>query len=114
MHGDSVEAPTTRTALLVFLSFATGYFLSYLYRSVNAVISTDLVAEFGLSASALGLLTSAYFLGFASLQIPVGILLDRVTLKAAAPTAFNAFSSVKACSAPSSKLPLSALKNLPP
>ena len=78
MHGDSVEAPTTRTALLVFLSFATGYFLSYLYRSVNAVISTDLVAEFGLSASALGLLTSAYFLGFASLQIPVGILLDRV------------------------------------
>ena len=72
------QAPAARTALQVFLPFATGYFLSYLYRSVNAVISTDLIDEFGLSASALGLLTSAYFLGFASLQIPVGILLDRV------------------------------------
>ncbi len=72
------QVPVTRTALQVFLPFATGYFLSYLYRSVNAVISTDLIDEFGLSASALGLLTSAYFLGFASLQIPVGILLDRV------------------------------------
>ncbi|NIO43073.1 MAG: MFS transporter, partial [Burkholderiales bacterium] len=64
--------------LLVFLPFSAGYFLSYLYRSVNAVISTDLIDEFGLSASALGLLTSAYFLGFASLQIPVGLMLDRI------------------------------------
>ena len=72
------QGPATKTALLVFLPFATGYFLSYLFRSVNAVISTDLIDEFGLSASALGLLTSAYFMGFASLQIPVGILLDRV------------------------------------
>jgi predicted MFS family arabinose efflux permease len=72
------QGPATKTALLVFLPFAAGYFLSYLFRSVNAVISTDLIDEFGLSASALGLLTSAYFLGFASLQIPVGILLDRV------------------------------------
>lgn len=71
------EAPATRTALLVFLPFAGGYFLSYLFRSVNAVISTDLIDEFGLSAAALGLLTSAYFLGFAALQIPVGLMLDR-------------------------------------
>lgn len=74
----AAQAPAATTALQVFLPFAAGYFLSYLYRSVNAVISTDLIDEFGLSASALGLLTSAYFLGFASLQIPVGILLDRV------------------------------------
>jgi predicted MFS family arabinose efflux permease len=79
MDRDAADpAPATKTALLVFLPFASGYFLSYLYRSVNAVISTDLINEFGLSASALGLLTSAYFLGFASLQIPVGLLLDRV------------------------------------
>ncbi|UCH49907.1 MAG: MFS transporter [Betaproteobacteria bacterium] len=74
----AAQSPATRTALLVFLPFAAGYFLSYLYRSVNAVISTDLIDEFGLSASALGLLTSAYFLGFASLQIPVGLMLDRI------------------------------------
>ena len=72
------ESPAFRTAVLVFLPFAAGYFLSYLYRTVNAVISPDLVGEFGLSAASLGLLTSAYFLAFAALQIPVGLMLDRI------------------------------------
>jgi len=72
------DSPAFRTAMLVFLPFAAGYFLSYLFRSVNAVISPDLVDEFGLSAASLGLLTSAYFLAFASLQIPVGLMLDRI------------------------------------
>lgn len=61
----------------VFLPFAAGYFLSYLYRSVNAVIGPDLTASLGLDAGALGLLTSAYFLAFASSQLPLGLLLDR-------------------------------------
>ncbi len=67
----------TRVALRVFLPFAAGYFLSYLFRSINAIISPDLVAEFGLSAADLGLLTAVYFLAFAAFQIPVGLLLDR-------------------------------------
>ncbi len=62
--------------LRVFAPFALGYFLSYIYRVVNAVIAPDLVAELGLSASTLGLLTSAYFLTFAAFQLPLGILLD--------------------------------------
>jgi nitrate/nitrite transporter NarK len=36
-----------------------------------------LIADFGLDASDLGLLTAAYFLAFAAFQIPLGILLDR-------------------------------------
>ena len=63
-------------ALRVFLPFAFGYFLSYLYRVVNAVIAPDLIADMGLGASALGLLTAAYFLTFAAFQLPLGILLD--------------------------------------
>jgi len=63
--------------LAVFLPFACGYFLSYLYRVVNAVIAPDLVRDVGLDASALGLLTSVYFLTFAAFQLPLGILLDR-------------------------------------
>ncbi|MHA1598863.1 MAG: MFS transporter, partial [Alphaproteobacteria bacterium] len=62
--------------LRVFLPFAFGYFLSYLYRVVNAVIAPDLIAEMGLGAADLGLLTSAYFLSFALFQLPLGILLD--------------------------------------
>ncbi|MCX7893577.1 MAG: MFS transporter [Burkholderiales bacterium] len=61
----------------VFLPFACGYYLSYLYRTVNAVISVELTRELGLRATDLGLLTSAYFFAFALFQLPLGILLDR-------------------------------------
>lgn len=63
--------------LHIYFAFAAGYLLSYLYRTVNAVISPELVRELALNPSALGLLTSAYFLAFAVMQVPVGILLDR-------------------------------------
>ena len=65
------------TIARVFVPFALGYFLSYLVRVVNAVIAPDLVAELGLTAADLGLLTSANFLAFAAAQLPLGILLDR-------------------------------------
>lgn len=65
------------TALRVFVPFAAGYFLSYLYRVVNAVIAPDLVGGLGIDPSALGLLTSTYFISFASSQLPLGVLLDR-------------------------------------
>jgi MFS family permease len=61
----------------VFLPFSAGYFLSYLYRTVNAVIAPDLVRDFGVSPGQLGLLTSAYFLTFAAVQLPLGVVLDR-------------------------------------
>jgi MFS family permease len=70
--------PITAARLLrVFIPFAFGYFLSYLFRTVNAVIAPDLVADAGLDPAALGLLTSAYFLAFAAFQLPLGVLLDR-------------------------------------
>lgn len=65
------------TALRVFIPFALGYFMSYVFRVVNAVIAPDLVADLHLDAGALGLLTSTYFLTFAAFQLPLGILLDR-------------------------------------
>ena len=64
-------------SLRVFIPFALGYFLSYLYRVVNAVIAPDLVIDLGLGPSALGLLTATYFLTFAAFQLPLGVLLDR-------------------------------------
>jgi len=66
-----------RTFLLVLLPFSGGYFLSYLYRTVNSVISGDLVRDIGLSAADIGLMTSVYLLTFALFQVPLGVLLDR-------------------------------------
>ena len=63
--------------LQIFLPFAAGYFLSYVYRTINAVLSPHLAADLGLDASDLGLLTSVYFLTFAAFQLPLGLLLDR-------------------------------------
>jgi predicted MFS family arabinose efflux permease len=61
----------------VFVPFACGYYFSYFFRTVNAVISPDLVRDVGLDANRLGLLTSAYFAAFALFQLPLGVLLDR-------------------------------------
>ena len=61
----------------IYSAFAAAYLLSYLFRSINAVISPELTRELALDAGALGFLTSAYFLAFGLMQIPVGMLLDR-------------------------------------
>ena len=63
-------------AISIFLVFALGYFISTLLRAITATISPELINEFDLSAGELGLLGGGYFLGFASVQIPLGYLLD--------------------------------------
>src|SRR5689334_13846681 len=61
----------------VFCPFAAGYFLSFFFRNVNAVISKDLARDFALAPSDLGFLTATYLLAFAAFQLPLGVLLDR-------------------------------------
>ena len=61
----------------IFSAFWAAYLLSYLFRTVNAVISPELTRDLGLAPGALGLLTSTYFIAFAALQLPAGVLLDR-------------------------------------
>lgn len=61
----------------VFLPFAAGYYLSFFFRNVNAVISKELAREFALTPADLGFLTSMYLLAFAAFQLPLGVLLDR-------------------------------------
>ena len=63
--------------LTIFAPFVLGYFLSYLFRNINASLASRFTAELGLDAADLGALTSAYFCSFALAQIPVGIALDR-------------------------------------
>ena len=66
-----------RKAVLIFFVFACGYFLSCLLRAITATLSPLLTSEFNLLAGDLGLLAGGYFLGFASMQIPLGYLLDK-------------------------------------
>ena len=75
------DAGTGRSPLaifcLVFLPFALGHYLSCLLRAINAVLTAELLASVHLNATQLGLLTSAFFLAFALVQLPVGMALDR-------------------------------------
>jgi predicted MFS family arabinose efflux permease len=64
-------------SIRLFAPFAFGYFLSYLFRVVNAVAGPGISADFGIDPAALGFLTSVYFLTFAAIQLPLGVLLDR-------------------------------------
>ena len=62
---------------LVFLPFALGHYLSCLLRGVNAVLTAELLGAIALTPAQLGLLTSAFFLAFALVQLPIGMALDR-------------------------------------
>ena len=77
LSNSHTEHSALRLMAVVFLPFAAGYYLSYLFRTVNAQLSGRLISEFSLDAGQLGLLTSAYFLTATVAQLPVGIALDR-------------------------------------
>jgi predicted MFS family arabinose efflux permease len=64
-------------AVAIFLAFALAYFFSALIRSITATLSPILTAELGLQEGDLGLLAGGYFLGFALMQLPLGLWLDR-------------------------------------
>ena len=67
----------TNKSILIFCVFAFGFFISNLLRSITATLTPVLTTEFDLSAGNLGLLAGGYFIGFAVMQIPVGLLLDK-------------------------------------
>ncbi len=76
---DQPATLSPKTIILTVLGpFAVGYFLSQMFRSVNAVVGPDLASDIGLGAAELGFLTSAYLLAFALFQLPLGVLLDRI------------------------------------
>ncbi|MEX1019631.1 MAG: MFS transporter [Litorilinea sp.] len=67
----------TRDSVAVFALFTAAYFMSYFYRSANAVIAPDLARDMQLGAAQLGLMTSLFYGVFAAIQLPMGVALDR-------------------------------------
>ncbi len=51
--------------------------LSQFYRSSNGVIAPQIMADMHLDAAVIGLSSGAFFLIFAALQIPIGVLFDK-------------------------------------
>jgi sugar phosphate permease len=65
-----------RWAIFAVLSLI--YFLACLHRVAPTVIAQDLVLEFSADATALGVMSSAYFYLYAAVQPPVGMLSDTI------------------------------------
>ncbi len=72
-------------AWLVFWTLTLAYFLSYFFRSANAVIAPELSTELRLSSGDLGLMTSLFYLSFAGSQIPIGWALDTYGVRVVQP-----------------------------
>jgi MFS family permease len=53
------------------------YLIGFYHRVAPAVITAELTADFGLSASGLGRLSAFYFFSYVLMQVPTGILADR-------------------------------------
>jgi nitrate/nitrite transporter NarK len=80
-----LQTLTSRRSL-IFGLFTCAYFLSYFFRSANAVIAPDLSADLSLGAEQLGLMTSLFYAAFAAVQVPLGAALDRFGARAVTPS----------------------------
>ncbi|MBI3436049.1 MAG: MFS transporter [Proteobacteria bacterium] len=64
--------------LVTLVAILSGvYMVGQLLRNSVGVIAPDLAQELALSASQIGILSSAFFFAFAAVQLPLGIALDR-------------------------------------
>lgn len=62
---------------VVFGTVLFAYFLIVSQRTAPGLITDQLMKDFRVSASTIGLMSGIQFLAYAGLQIPVGLLSDR-------------------------------------
>ncbi len=74
----SIAAPPLRVAWFVWGAGALLYLMGFFHRVAPAVMTSELMREFGISAGALGNLAALYFYSYVAMQIPTGILADTI------------------------------------
>jgi MFS family permease len=74
---DARTLPPARLAWSVWGLGAALYLFGFYQRVAPAVMTRELSATFGLSATALGNLSAFYFFTYVAMQVPTGILADR-------------------------------------
>lgn len=74
----SKDTYPTRLTLLLFLGWA----VMYANRSALPALLAALASDWGLSRTQLGLINSAFFLTYAAVQLPAGLLSDRLRPRA--------------------------------
>jgi MFS family permease len=74
------DSAMNRSLLLPLLGWASGaifFFYAWVLRVSPSVMIDELMRDFHVSSTLLGNLSAFYFYGYAGMQIPVGLMLDR-------------------------------------
>lgn len=72
----ALSKPPPRLAWTMWGLGAALFLIGFFHRVAPAVMTTNLINDFGLSAAALGNLSAFYFYSYVAMQIPTGILAD--------------------------------------
>ena len=65
-------------AFLVWLCGSLFYFYQFSLRVAPGAMEKDLMRDFGVQSCSLGILGAFYYVSYAALQVPIGLMLDRV------------------------------------
>ncbi|MFH0725379.1 MAG: MFS transporter [Pseudomonadota bacterium] len=63
---------------IIILLLSVSYLIAYVHRLCPAVLAQDLMKTFNASGAVVGLMASAYFYPYALMQIPSGIIADKL------------------------------------
>lgn len=74
---DTTPQVSRARALAAFLVGSTFFVYAFVHRVAPSVMTEDLMRDFAVGGSALGVLSAMYFYAYVALQIPVGMLIDR-------------------------------------
>ncbi|MFH0825564.1 MAG: MFS transporter [Pseudomonadota bacterium] len=70
--------PPLRAGWLVWGLGALLYLMGFFQRVAPAVMTEELMADFGINAAGLGSLSAFYFYSYVAMQVPTGVLADRL------------------------------------
>jgi len=73
--------PCHMRAWIIWIVAAIFYAYEFFLRISPTVLTAELMRDFGISAAAVGTLSAFYYYAYASMQIPVGIMLDRYGIR---------------------------------
>ncbi len=76
MNTAQLQKPPLRISWLIWGLGALFYLMSFFQRVAPAVMTGELMRDFGISAAALGHLSAFYFYSYVAMQIPTGVLAD--------------------------------------
>ena len=73
-----MQYPPARLSSLMWALAAAFYLFGFFQRVTPASLAPDLMREFSLSAAGLGNLSAFYYYAYAAVQVPTGVLVDRL------------------------------------